>query len=129
MIVNNKNKTIHYGPSKCPPNTTVSFETERPYNKGFCVCQKGFKHVYTTSDFTKICAPCERGFFKTIIGDFSCESKCKPNSTSFVGAIHETHYFCLENYYFKNGICLNCPDGAYCEGGIPKGNFIIYEKK
>ncbi|SOV75133.1 cysteine repeat modular protein 2, putative [Plasmodium sp. gorilla clade G3] len=128
MIVNNKNKTIHYGPSKCPPNTTVSFETERPYNKSFCVCQKGFKHVYTTSDFTKICAPCERGFFKTIIGDFSCESKCKPNSTSFVGTVHETHCFCLENYYFKNGICLNCPDGAYCEGGFQKET-LLYMKK
>ncbi|SBT86291.1 cysteine repeat modular protein 2, putative [Plasmodium malariae] len=128
MIVNNKSKTFHYAPSKCPPNTVVSFEAERPYNQSFCVCKKGYKHVYTANDFTKICAPCERGFFKTIIGDFTCESKCKPNSTSFPGTMHDTHCFCLENYYFKNGICLNCPDGAYCEGGFEEESILSMKK-
>ncbi|SCO65374.1 cysteine repeat modular protein 2, putative [Plasmodium vivax] len=128
MIVNNKSKTIHYGPSKCPPNTVVSFETERPHNQSFCVCKKGYKHVYTASNYTKICAPCGRGFFKTMIGDFSCESKCKPNSTSLTGTTHETHCFCLTNYYFKNGICVNCPDGAYCEGGFEEETLLIMKK-
>ncbi|CRG93111.1 cysteine repeat modular protein 2, putative [Plasmodium gallinaceum] len=129
MIVNNKSKTIHYAPSKCPPNTTVSFEAERPFNKSFCVCKKGFKHVYTSPyRLTKICAPCERGFFKTMIGDFACESKCKPNSTSFVGTMHEAHCFCLENYYFKNGVCLSCPDGAYCKGGFEEETLLIMKK-
>ncbi|SBT75518.1 cysteine repeat modular protein 2, putative [Plasmodium ovale] len=128
MIVNNKSKTIHYAPSKCPPNTVVSFETERPHNQSFCVCKKGYKHIYTASNFTKICAPCERGFFKTIIGDFSCDSKCKPNSTSFAGTMHETHCYCLENYYFKNGVCLNCPDGAHCKGGFEEETLLSMEK-
>ncbi|GAW79322.1 cysteine repeat modular protein 2 [Plasmodium gonderi] len=128
MIVNNKSKTIHYAPSKCPPNTVVSFETERPYNQSFCVCKKGYKHVYTANNYTKICAPCEPGFFKTVIGDFSCESKCKPNSTSLIGTTHETHCFCLKNYYFKYGICVNCPDGAYCEGGFHEETLLSMKK-
>ncbi|CRH03025.1 cysteine repeat modular protein 2, putative [Plasmodium relictum] len=129
MIVNNKSKTIHYAPSKCPPNTIVSFEAERPFNKSFCVCKKGFKHVYTTpNNLSKICVPCERGFFKTMIGDFACESKCKPNSTSLIGTVHETQCFCLENYYFKNGVCLSCPDGAYCRGGFEEETLLIMKK-
>ncbi|CAD2100205.1 cysteine repeat modular protein 2, putative [Plasmodium vinckei] len=128
MIVNNKRKTVHYAPSKCLPNTVISFETEKPYDSSFCVCKKGYKHVYTANNFIKICAPCESGFFKTIIGDFTCESKCKPNSTSFYGSTHETHCFCLENYYFKNGICINCPDGAHCRGGFEEETLLNMKK-
>lgn len=80
-------------------------------NSTDCKCQPGYLHSRQHSG--ALCSPCEKGKYKSWIGDQACQD-CPEHSTSGLeGRTHVRHCTCSPDRYglvFNGGLeCLECP--------------------
>ena len=82
---------------KCPANSEVKGTT------GGCQCSPGYGSGDATDPTMKVCTPCEKGKYKSEIGDFAC-STCSSGTVA-------------QNIGAKK--CIYCPGGQDTSGGPP----------
>ncbi|ETB60349.1 hypothetical protein YYC_02654 [Plasmodium yoelii 17X] len=103
----------------CQRNTVIPLGVDSSQNFDDCKCKKGYylenKNVLKN---IKICNPCPEGTFKNYDGDVKKCIACPPKSTSIKGSIYPNHCFCKKGFFYSKDMCLECLEGATCNGGL-----------
>nr|AAL47156.1 cysteine repeat modular protein 1 PbCRM1 [Plasmodium berghei] len=103
----------------CQRNTVIPLGVDSSQNFDDCKCKKGY---YLEDRIVlkniKICKPCPEGTFKNYDGDVKKCISCPPKSTSIKGSIYPNHCFCKNGFFYSKDTCLECLEGATCNGGL-----------